>query len=126
MPTTPPFAASFFNRSSDNPGPPLTARTPSWLSTIGAQLQLVLVRPRDAIKRLDQAQRVLRRLVVNPVAVSAEILDHDVDAGGAGTGVVPAGRLRLPGIDLLPVDAAGDVNVAVHEDRRPRRRRLGE
>src|SRR5215207_8470950 len=70
------------------------------------------------VESLYEAQCLLRCVVVVPVAVGADIIDDAVHARREGAPVVPSWPLlRLPRVDLLPVNAIDNVDMAVHQQR---------
>ena len=82
------------------------------------ELHLVAMRFERPVERLDQTSGLFHRGVIGVVPVGRDVFDDEVDAAGAGAGVIElAHGLRLPGIDAFPVDAVGDVDVAVGQNR---------
>ena len=81
------------------------------------ELHLVAMRFQRPVERLDQTSGLFHRGVIGVVPVGRDVFDDEVDAAGAGAGVIELTHgLRLPGIDAFPVDAVGDVDVAVGQN----------
>src|SRR5512146_2644584 len=69
------------------------------------------------MKGLNQPAGVLHRGVIGVVTVWRDVFNDEVDAAGAGAGVIPlAHGLRFPGIDAFPVDPVGNVHMTVGQN----------
>ena len=66
------------------------------------------------VESFNQTAGLLHGRVVGVVSVRRDVFDDEIDAAGASASVIElAYRLPLPGIDALPVDSVGDVDVPV-------------
>ena len=104
--------------AAEEDGHPAAVRDRARLFRRQGKGHLVFVRLREPMEGLEHTQDVLRRRVVGPVSVSAEVFDDDVDARLLRPQVVPsgAGGRRLPGVDPQPEGLVRHVDVTIHQD----------